>query len=106
VLQASRDLSYLVLKVSLGQVLPDASFIPLASDENKYLDSAACLLWASIFSVKVSFLMFFRGLIRRVRKMEIWWWVVMGVVIPSACVCIPLTFIECVDFGPDLLREY
>lgn len=57
--------------------------------------AAAFLLWTSIFSVKFSFLFFFRQLIRRIRAMIICWWVVFWVLIPAWIVCACAHFASC-----------
>ena len=39
------------------------------------------LTYTTLFSVKLSFLFFFRNLVRRVRRMMIYWWTVLGIMI-------------------------
>lgn len=48
---------------------------------NKTSDAYLALTYTTLFSVKLSFLFFFRILVRRVRKMAIYWWTVLAIMI-------------------------
>ena len=48
---------------------------------NKTSDAYLALTYTTLFSVKLSFLCFFRILVRRVRKMAIYWWTVLAIMI-------------------------
>lgn len=48
---------------------------------NKTSDAYMALTYTTLFSVKFSFLFFFRILVRRVRKMAIYWWVVFAIML-------------------------
>lgn len=48
---------------------------------NKTSDAYLALTYTTLFSVKLSFLCFFRILVRRVRKMAIYWWAVLAIMV-------------------------
>ena len=52
----------------------------LAVAERLHIDTTVfvVLSWTGISAVKLSFLFFFRSLIRRIRKLEILWWIVVA----------------------------
>ncbi|MCJ1439076.1 hypothetical protein MMC27_008467 [Xylographa pallens] len=89
---------------SLGTVPfnPDQLDIYLQGDK-LYL-AASILIWASLFSIKFSFMFFFHNLVRRVRIVEIYWWAVMAFLIPSALINIFFGFYMCRDFSINFLN--
>ena len=62
--------------------------------------SAAYLILAhtTIYSVKFSFLFFFRVLIRRVRKMIIYWWTIFAIMIVAWAVTLVVDILPCPYF--------
>lgn len=62
--------------------------------------SAAYLILAhtTIFSVKFSFLFFFRVLVRRVRKMIVYWWTIFGIMIVAWVVTLIVDILPCPYF--------
>lgn len=62
--------------------------------------SAAYLILAhtTIFSVKFSFLFFFRILVRRVQKMIIYWWTILGIMIFAWVVTLLVDILPCPYF--------
>ena len=62
---------------------------------NKTSDAYLALTYTTLFSVKLSFLFFFRILVRRVRKMAIYWWVVFAIMI----VAWPVSIVAAVAFS-------
>lgn len=48
---------------------------------------------------------FFQKLLRRVRSVEIYWWAVMAILIPSAAVNIFFGFFMCTDFSINFLGQ-
>lgn len=68
------------------------------------------LTYMTIYFVKLSFLFFFRTLVRRYRKMTIYWWTVLAIIIITLFVSIVLVVVPlCVAFpiqhGMDGLSE-
>ena len=57
--------------------------------------TAETLAWTTIFSVKFSFLLYFRTLIKRLRALMILWWCALFICVPIACVTIVTPFIIC-----------
>lgn len=62
--------------------------------------SSTSLTWASIFAVKICFLLFFYPLITRFRKWVLAWKVIFGITILAGALCISSSFIACPYFGP------
>lgn len=106
VIHASRSLLYVQVRLSLGLITQKT---PALLEElfhyHKLEETASVLLWTSIFAVNFSFLFFFRSLIQRVRRLEIWWYVVVGIEVLAACTCIPLGFMICPDFSSSFMSR-
>lgn len=68
----------------------------------RLIDASAVLTWATIFSVKFSFVWFFRALTDRLPRMRIHWWIVCVIVIICAPINMFMTFYICNDFTPSL----
>ena len=98
-----RDNVYLQVEAGLGTIPfnPDSIGVYLMGDK-LYL-AASTLIWASLFSIKFSFMFFFQNLVRRVRKVEIYWWAVMAILVSSAMVNIFFGFFMCTDFTINFL---
>ncbi|KAI4255553.1 MAG: hypothetical protein L6R42_006673 [Xanthoria sp. 1 TBL-2021] len=94
---------YLQQNVQAGTQAPPADFIQQLLKSVKIQDAAVVLLSATIFAVKLAFLAFFRGLIWRLKKLEIWWWCVLVIVIISSIVLICSNFITCPYFDERIL---
>ena len=71
----------------------------------KFQDSATFLLNASIYCVKFSFLFFFRLLLQRTGRLQIWWWCVFIFTIPCAVIGMCTNFIVCPAFGDRIMGE-
>ena len=101
VIYSVRDLMYLTVYLSLGVKDPNYTLDRTFNPQKSFAyygtmdEAASVLVWTSIFAIKFSFVFFFRKLTRRVRGIEIWWWVVMVALIPSALICMFLGFIIC-----------
>lgn len=65
-------------------------------------DCRASLLGRHIFS-QVSFLFYFRALVNRLYRMEVWWWFTFAVLVPSAAISIAGAFIVCAHTGSSIL---
>ena len=62
--------------------------------------SSTALTWATIFAVKICFLLFFYPLITRLRRLLLAWKVIFGITIFLGLFCIATIFISCPHFGP------
>lgn len=61
----------------------------------QYLDAFIVLCWTAVFSVKFSFLAFFRHLIRRVENIHKYYWTVVGITVVSWAFLTSEVFILC-----------
>lgn len=61
--------------------------------------STEVMCWVTIFAVKMSYLLFFRQMLDRVRALLTYWAVTVGVVVVSGIFCICSIFISCPHFG-------
>lgn len=58
----------------------------------KISDAYMALTYTTLFSVKLSFLLFFRILVRRIRTMIIYWWTVLAIM----CIAWPVSIVAAV----------
>jgi len=61
--------------------------------------STEVMCWVTIFTVKMSFLLFFRQLTDQLRALLTYWTVTVGIVVLSGIFCICSIFISCPHFG-------
>lgn len=101
------DIPYIYLQqnVQSGARAPPPDLIQQLLKSVKIQDAAVVLLSTTLFAVKLSFLAFFRSLIRRLKKLEIWWWCVLAIVIPSSIVLLCSNFITCPYFDERILGK-
>ena len=92
------DPAYLAIAVGLKWTKPPKDFLAQMLEFEKRIQAASALIWIAIYSIKYSFMFFFRKLVSRVRILGVWWWVVMAVVTLGGLASIPLAFIICSDF--------
>ena len=62
---------------------------------NQLIQAGTTLEWISLFAARFSLLLFFKKLVARVRVLEIWWWIILVIEVPLACVCSFFTFYIC-----------
>lgn len=67
--------------------------------------SIGILTWASIFAVKICFLLFFHQMITRIRKLIVVWRVIFGITIISWALCSCAFFISCPHFGQAVCKS-
>ena len=70
-----------------------------SADAATYAQIGEVLCWATILSIKLSFLIYFRALVDRLYKVELWWWFNIVVFIPIAAIMISGPFIACPHVG-------
>ncbi len=97
------DAQYTVYAVSGGMTITPARFIQEYENAITYSLIGEILCWTTIFSIKFSFLFYFRGLVNRIYAMQVWWWITLTVFIPIAAIMIPGAFIVCPHAGQSLL---
>ncbi|KAL8767327.1 MAG: hypothetical protein Q9209_006165 [Squamulea sp. 1 TL-2023] len=86
---------------STFQITPE--FIDFLQRSLRLQASTCALLSLALFSVKLSFLTFFHGLLRRVRGLMIYWWCVFVFMVPVAIVFVCIIFIVCPYFDERVL---
>ena len=97
---------FLFNAVLAGQAPLPFNIIQLASDTALWFAVGETLAWTTIFAVKFSFLFVFRTLVRRIRPLEILWWVTFALCTPIAIISICGTWIVCPDSGAALLSKF
>ena len=87
--------------VSLISIFDDGLITPLPSYPQElvgavfYVILGDVLCWLTIFAVKFSFLFYFRALVRRLPKVERWWWITLAILVPVAITATFGTLIVC-----------
>ncbi|KAI4111615.1 MAG: hypothetical protein LQ339_000486 [Xanthoria mediterranea] len=78
-------------------------FIAFLQQSLRFQASTCALLSVALFSVKLSFLTFFHGLLRRVRGLMIFWWCVLLFMVPVAIVFVCIIIMVCPYFDERVL---
>lgn len=102
VIHISKPLIYHLSYLNLGLLIPIGNFNPIALRYSILDNLATIFVWSSLFSVKISFLLFFKQLIERVRHIQIWWWIVFSLVCAAAPVNMFMGFFICPNFTLEL----
>ena len=101
------DIPYIYLQedVEAGLQTPPANLLTQLIYSEKIQDAATVLLTATLFSVKFSFLFFFRHLLRHQKKLTLYWWFVCFITVPSAAVCMFSDLIACPYFDERIVAQ-
>jgi hypothetical protein len=100
------DLIYQQVWTGIGWNEPPPDFYAqMLVFEQRILASSA-LLWAALYAIKFSFLIFFKKLISRVKPLVFFWWAVAGLTGLCALVSIPLGFLVCSHLTPDYMSMF
>lgn len=95
--QLNKDALYDNIAVSSGQLFPPKSF---ARDSERYLRGSTVIIaffYSGLWSVKLSFLIFFKRLGQKVRGQKILWWIVLGITIASYFAVLGTIQYRCLD---------
>ena len=94
------DVPYIYLQenVEAGLRAAPADLVSQLLHNEKLQDAATTLLGTTIMSVKLSFLFFFRDLLRQQKKMLVYWWCIFVFLIPTAAILMFSNFISCSYF--------
>ena len=103
VVYQARDLLYIQVGVAMQGQRPPGDFNDKMGKVIKLQNAFSMLVWATIFLVKFSFLVFFKRLVSRIKSLEIWWWTVFAIVACCGLVCIPLGWYICTDTNAETL---
>lgn len=74
-------------RVSTGQTSPTPGFSQRSDEFLRCQFAIICLFWTSVWAVKVSILLFYRGLFNRLGWFRICWWIVLSVVVLTYLAC-------------------
>lgn len=91
----SNDL-YQMLAVNSGHLSPPPA--TFNTDSERYLKSSLPIIiffYTGLWSVKLSFLLFFRRLGNKVRGQKLHWWIVTGFTLVTWCTCIGTIQYDC-----------
>jgi hypothetical protein len=100
-----RDLIYLQMELALGMKEVELADINNMLLYFKQYNASMVLTWTAIYSVKLSFMFFFRKLISGLRSLEVYWWAIVGVLIPTAVFSAFFSFWICTDFSMTYLGK-
>lgn len=93
------------INVGAGVESPPPDLVQQLVKNLIFQTSSIILLYASVFSVKFSFLFFFRLLLQRTDRLRIWWWCVTIFTIPCAVVCMCTPFMICSTFDDHIIGK-
>jgi hypothetical protein len=74
---------YTLLRVAAGLEAPKEDFVQKGSKYLKFQFAITCLFWSILWTVKLSFLAFFRRLSSGLKKHKTAWWIVLSFVLLS-----------------------
>ena len=86
---------YYVMVVSAGVELPGPGFPSLAENYFKASFVVVVLFYSALWSIKLSFLLFFKRLGKNVRGQAVLWWPILGITIATYCACIGTIHFPC-----------
>lgn len=91
---------YYTMRVSAGLELPGADFGSISEPYFKSTAAVIILFYSSLWSIKISFLLFFRRLGTNVKNQKLLWWPVFGITVATYFACIGTIQYSC------LLRSF
>ena len=104
---ANFPLVYFQVQIEAGEVDFPSNFLEILVKDAKIQDSSTVLLCATIYSVKFSFLFFFRLLLQRMQKYYVWyWWAIFAVLIPSSIFSMVTGFVACPNLSETSLGRF
>ena len=81
------------------QVSTSPGFVNRILKYQQFSFSTETLCWVTIFAVKISYLVFFRQMLDRLKRLITYWRVTTGIVVISGLFCVCSIFISCPRFG-------
>jgi hypothetical protein len=67
-----------LMAVASGQSLPGRTFVADSEDFAKASIAVNIFFFSSLWAIKISFLVFFKRLVKNVRRQELLWWPIFG----------------------------
>ena len=77
-----------MMAVASRRQLPGPTFIADSEGYSKASTAVIVLYYSTLWAIKISFLIFFRRLVKNVRRQELLWWPVFGFTIATYFACI------------------
>lgn len=84
---------------ALAMAGPPAPFLARVLFSQRMAYSFVVLTYATIFAVKICFLLFFFQMVDRLKKLMLFWKIVFGITLLFYCLCASVEFISCPHFG-------
>ena len=106
VLYKNVDLLYFQSSIQAGLLVTPSDLVAKFAEDAKLQTAVGFLLCAAFFSIKFSFLFFFRHLIWQSNRLMTWWWIVVAILIPTSGVFICSDFIFCPYFDERILGGF
>lgn len=94
---------YKSFAISQGKLRFSSNFIRNIENASQYVMATESLCWLTIFSIKWSFLFYFKALTYRLKRMELWWWFIVILLVPITTIAIFSPFITCPHAGRSIL---
>jgi hypothetical protein len=79
---------FYIMAVAAGLELPGEGFVPISDSYSRSMIAFLILFFSALWSIKISFLLFFRRLGQNVRGQKVVWWPVFGFTIATYFACI------------------
>jgi len=98
-----KDVVYLQIYVGIGWEPQPPDYTDQLATFQQRIQPAGSLVWAAIYAIKFSFVLFFRKLVSRVPKLQRLWWAVAILTVACGITAIPIGLVICSHFTPDYL---
>ena len=89
-----------MLMVASGRQLPPPNFILDTVDYLRASLAVTLLYFSTLWAIKISFLIFFKRLIKNVRRQELLWWLIFGFTVATYFACIGTISYNCFGVVP------
>ena len=91
---------YQFIMVNRGEELPPPNFITDAEDYLRATLAISLFYFSTLWAIKISFLIFFKRLIKNVRRQELMWWPILGFTVATYFACIGTIPYKCLGTVP------
>ena len=86
---------YYIMTVSAGLEMPGEDFAQIAEKYSKATCAVIILFYSALWSIKISFLLFFRRLGTNVQGQKLIWWPIFGITLATYFACIGTIQYQC-----------
>ena len=101
----SERITYLVIAITQESSLPSEDLFSELGDSIYKGIAAEIFMWTTIYSIKFTFLFYFRTIVSRIFRLEVWWWVNLVVLIPNTVISVFGTFVVCLHVDSKTLGD-